>query len=144
MSEKFTKGPWKTEREGIHALILGGDATIVAVRHRLPADVHEANARRIVACVNACEGISTDNLEDNRAVAWLAQRYNEVVQQRDELLKALTFYAEGSHFIQHDPEAWDTVSGEPQNFREDEANTATVEDGSVARAAIAKATGEKA
>ena len=144
MSEKYTRGPWKTEGEGIHALIRGGDATIVAVRHRLPADVHEANARRIVACVNACEGISTENLEDNRAVAWLAQRYNEVVQQRDELLKALTFYAEGNHFIQHDPEAWDTVIGEPQNFREDEANTATVEDGSVARAAILKATGEQA
>ena len=66
------------------------------------------------------------------------------IKQRDELLKALTFYAEGNHFIQHDPEAWDTVSGEPQNFREDEANTATVEDGSIARTAIAKATGEQA
>ena len=89
MSEKFTKGPWKTEREGIHALIRGGDATIVAVRHRLPADVHEANARRIVACVNACEGISTENLEDNRPVKWVIQQYNNVVKQRDELLKAL-------------------------------------------------------
>ena len=89
MSEKFTKGPWKTEREGINALIRGGDATIVAVRHRLPADVHEANARRIVACVNACEGISTENLEDNRPVKWVIQQYNNVVKQRDELLKAL-------------------------------------------------------
>ena len=89
MSEKFTKGPWETEREGIHALIRGGDATIVAVRHRLPADVHEANARRIVACVNACEGISTENLEDNRPVKWAIQQYNNVVKQRDELLKAL-------------------------------------------------------
>ena len=89
MSEKYTRGPWKTEGEGIHALIRGGDATIVAVRHRLPADVHEANARRIVACVNACEGISTENLEDNRPVKWLAQQYNEVIKQRDELLEAL-------------------------------------------------------
>ena len=89
MSEKYTRGPWKTEGEGIHAIIRGGDATIVAVRHRLPADVHEANARRIVACVNACEGISTENLEDNRPVKWAIQQYNNVVKQRDELLKAL-------------------------------------------------------
>ena len=89
MSEKYTRGPRKTEGEGIHAIIRGGDATIVAVRHRLPADVHEANARRIVACVNACEGISTENLEDNRPVKLAIQQYNNVVKQRDELLKAL-------------------------------------------------------
>lgn len=29
-----------------------------------PYEVHEANARRIVAAVNACEGISTPALED--------------------------------------------------------------------------------
>jgi hypothetical protein len=36
----------------------------------------------------------------------------------------------------HDSSAWDTVSGEPQNFYEDESNTATVEDGSVAKLAL--------
>lgn len=49
------------------------------------------------------------------------------------LRKALQFYAEGHHFVKHDPSAWDTVSGEPMNFEEDEANTATVEDGSIAK-----------
>lgn len=39
-----------------------------------------------------------------------------------------------------EPNEWrDTVSGEPQNFLEDAANTATVETGSVARAATAAA-----
>lgn len=52
------------------------------------------------------------------------------------LLEVLRFYAEGHHFIRHDTDAWDTVSGEPQNFLEDEANTATVEDGSLAKAAL--------
>lgn len=55
------------------------------------------------------------------------------------LIAALRFYADGHHFVRHDETAWDTVSGEPQNFLEDEANTATVEDGSVAKAAIASA-----
>lgn len=53
------------------------------------------------------------------------------------LRKALQFYADGNHFVRHDSSVWDTVSGEPANFYEDEANTATVEDGSIARAALA-------
>ena len=57
------------------------------VQHSIPTAV--SNARRIVACVNACEGISTENLEDNRPVKWVIQQYNNVVKQRDELLKAL-------------------------------------------------------
>ena len=56
------------------------------------------------------------------------------------LLEALRFYADRNHFILSDDSAWDTVSGEPQNFWCDEAGTATVEDGSIARAAIAAAT----
>ena len=123
MSEKYTRGPWKTEGEGIHAIIRGGDATIVAVRHRLPADVHEANARRIVACVNACEGISTENLEDNRPVKWLAQQYNEVVKQRDELLEALQALMDDEAPI--DEKHWNDCCDK-------------------ARAAILKATGEQA
>lgn len=54
----------------------------------------------------------------------------------ERLRQALKFYADGDHFIKHQPDAWDTVSGEPANFWEDESNTATVEDGSVAKAAL--------
>ncbi|MGH7292002.1 MAG: hypothetical protein ACREJT_12370, partial [Myxococcota bacterium] len=57
--------------------------------------------------------------------------------EREQLANALRFYAEGDHFTIHDAGAWDTVSGEPQNFFEDEANTATVEDGTVAKMALA-------
>jgi len=56
------------------------------------------------------------------------------------LREALKFYADGKHFIRHDDSAWDTVSGEPQNLYEDESNTATVEDGTFARAALNQAT----
>lgn len=52
-------------------------------------ETNEANARRIVACVNACEGISTENLEQNRPLIWLVQQYNETIRQRNELLLAL-------------------------------------------------------
>lgn len=50
-----------------------------------------------------------------------------------ELEEALAFYAERKHFNIDDEYAWDTVSGEPPNFWCDEAGTATVEDGSVAK-----------
>lgn len=50
-----------------------------------------------------------------------------------ELEEALRFYATGEHFVLCDRNAWDTVSGEPPNFWCDEAGTATVEDGTVAR-----------
>lgn len=56
----------------------------------------------------------------------------EIARLRD----ALQFYARRDHFQLHEPNAWDTVSGEPANFYEDESNTATVEDGSVAKAAL--------
>ena len=102
----------------------------------------DANARRIVACVNACAGIGTGHLE-KYGLPDFAQKISDLVQQRDELLAALEFYAERHHFILHDANAWETVSGEPQNFQEDEANTATVEDGSVAKAAISRVKGEQ-
>ncbi|WP_265436054.1 hypothetical protein [Aeromonas media] len=41
--------------------------------------------RRIVACVNFCAGISTENLEENEKLLWLAERYNETKSQRDAL-----------------------------------------------------------
>lgn len=53
-----------------------------------------------------------------------------------QLEDALKFYADGCHFQMHDESAWETVSGEPPNFYEDESNTATVEDGSVAKMAL--------
>ncbi|TFW15909.1 hypothetical protein [Duganella callida] len=56
----------------------------------------------------------------------------------DEVIDALTFYADGNHFARHAPDAWDTVSGEPSNFLEDRSNTATVEDGWIAKAALEK------
>lgn len=51
--------------------------------------VDQEFARRLVACWNACEGITTDNLEANLPVKELATRYNANLRQRDELLARL-------------------------------------------------------
>lgn len=58
---------------------------------------------------------------------------------RADLIAALTFYANGDHFAKADDDAWDTVGGEPQNYWCDEAGTATVEDGTLARLTLSGA-----
>lgn len=57
----------------------------------------------------------------------------EMLELAAKVEEALEFYAEGEHFIRVDPNAWDTVSGEPVNLWKDAANTATIEDGTIAR-----------
>ena len=52
------------------------------------------------------------------------------------LVEALVYYANGDHMLLADPDAWDTCSGEPLNFLHDEAGTASVEDGTIAKAAL--------
>lgn len=49
-------------------------------------DNDEANARRLVAAWNACDGVSTDNLENNLPVKELAHRYNAALAERDSIL----------------------------------------------------------
>ena len=53
------------------------------------------------------------------------------------LREGLRWYAEGSHFMMAVQDAWDTVSGEPQNWWGDEAGTAMVEDGRHAKLVLA-------
>lgn len=64
-------------------------------------DELEANSRRIVACVNACEGISTENLEDNKPIIELANDYNAVLKQRDMLLDVLSKTADDLAYVAH-------------------------------------------
>lgn len=53
LAERATPGEWRVDGEDLRALVRGADLTIVAVRHRLHAELHEANAALIVAAVNA-------------------------------------------------------------------------------------------
>lgn len=52
---------------------------------------------------------------------------------RADLLAAVQFYADREHVIWTEESAWDTVSGEPQNWWCDEAGTAMIEDGTLAK-----------
>lgn len=68
------------------------------------------------------------------------QRLAAAEQRNAALETALNFYADGDHLLLADPDEWDTCSGEPINWLHDAAGTASVEDGSVAKQALAKPT----
>lgn len=53
------------------------------------SDEQRENARRIVACVNACRGLPTDELEQKGLVAAVGSELLEFDQLRYELLEAL-------------------------------------------------------
>jgi hypothetical protein len=66
------------------------DTKLMHIKESYEIDV--LNARRIVACVNACAGIDTEYLEAMRNTTILKNsegKYKELLQQRDELLAAL-------------------------------------------------------
>lgn len=50
----------------------------------------EEVVERAVACWNACESVSTENLEANLPVKELADRYNAALRQNAELLAVLS------------------------------------------------------
>lgn len=84
-----TQEPWNTNGDPI---VFDATGVVAFTDTRTNLDkVNKANARRIVACVNACAGISTEALEDScqpALSAWKLQK--EIIeQQRDELLTVL-------------------------------------------------------
>ncbi len=61
--EGFTQTPWRASRSGSSTIIAGDiNGTVIAetTGYMLP---RLANARRIIACVNACAGLSTAEIE---------------------------------------------------------------------------------
>ncbi len=102
MSEQ-TKEPWIYELPNVNfeGLIMGRHGGVV-----FDGDFTEANARRIVACVNACAGVPTEWLENEKSPVFLGapigDRFRELEQQRDELVEALSAYpTHGEYFLEH-------------------------------------------
>lgn len=92
MSQQHTPEPWEVSAlgGGLHA----NDVPICQFFNDCGDDFqnHEANARRIVACVNACAGIPNEQLEcDNIEFVRIFNERNHLKQQRDELHKALQY-----------------------------------------------------
>ena len=92
---KHTPEPWRVGRPG--AVVSdtpvpemgGSDAVEYYGGHLIGESIIEANARRIVACVNACRGLGTDELEQHGLVSAVGTELLELEKQRDELLETL-------------------------------------------------------
>lgn len=115
MSAQHTPTPWRHNVEGYpEAGIKGANGRNIAHTWNVGAsqpksadalkkrtEEDRANARRIVACVNACEGIATERLEDlgrplmqhligcDERAARQVKEAAALTAQRDELLAAL-------------------------------------------------------
>ncbi len=94
MSEQHTPTPWGFSRDDENGVEFNitSDKWYVAVCCDEPGNgTSQSNARRVVACVNACAGIPTDDLEQcpSGGLFHIADHANELVKQRDELLAAL-------------------------------------------------------
>ncbi|AJQ53978.1 TPA: hypothetical protein F3L15_09515 [Aeromonas hydrophila] len=85
MTIKHTPEPWHECAEGKCGCgqILGPESVYIATVK------DPATRRRIVACVNACRGLPTDELEQKGLVAAVGTQLLEADQLRDELLAAL-------------------------------------------------------
>ena len=88
MKTEHTSEPWRVGRRGNDVVGSNGLGDTVAMMIDCDSDEQtHANARRIVACVNACEGIGTEYLEHFGGTSF--NDFKRVKGQRDELLAAL-------------------------------------------------------
>src|SRR5574343_770357 len=63
MQDQHTQEPWYASKEDGNWRVMAADENGGYTLADMYCDDQEANARRIVACVNACTGIETDKLE---------------------------------------------------------------------------------
>ncbi len=93
MEQQHTQEPWfiGTPPPNGEQTIGTHYGLMVAVATTGASVSSEANARRIVACVNACAGISNDVLEQYAALMPAVEHCKELEKQRDELLAELEF-----------------------------------------------------
>lgn len=96
MSE-ITKGPWivSDSRPNDYALSIHGAQTgdsgfpvVADVCERTVNGTHQSNARRIVTCVNACEGLPQDALDGGWTAAGISAYAARLEQQNAILLDA--------------------------------------------------------
>lgn len=129
----------------IDALVEALENLLATVRGECPAlldEIRDGDGRLSMQCDEALAQARAEQAEP--VAEGCTPKYAQVLRQANlgyamenhMLREALQFYADREHFNIADSDAWDTVSGEPQNFWCDDAGTATVEDGTVAAMAL--------
>lgn len=91
MNIKHTPEPWQVHQDASGDVFISSAKTSFHIAE-IGSEGDEAvipDARRIVACVNACRGLPTDELEQKGVVAAVGTQLLGLESQRDELLAAL-------------------------------------------------------
>lgn len=84
---EYTKEPWQADRVGDGVMICESSNGLMIEMEF--GDEGIANTRRIVACVNACAGATTESLEKHGFLAMRTKQVMELERQRDDLVAAL-------------------------------------------------------
>lgn len=125
---KHTKEPWNGKP--LNVCFVEFEKLGIAVTIPQYSDEEaKANARRIVACVNACKGLDTEGLERNGLVSAVGYELIGLTKQRDELLAAANAVMEWWEEHQYD------CDGDCNRYSDDPEFVV------LAREAIAKAKG---
>jgi len=78
---EHTKEPWKLQDDGIFVSVVDGDDSMEIIpAMRSNQCLHDF--RRIVACVNACSGIPTDELEVNEYEQYIIETGTQIGELR--------------------------------------------------------------
>ena len=93
-NEKHTQEPWRANDAQADIDGPNGEPVAVCYCNDESGDDAKENARRIVACVNACAGIPTDMLERFNAIVVAMYEVSKIEKQRDTLLAALRYLTE--------------------------------------------------
>ena len=82
---KHTTEPWHVcePTEALHAVRTEAGRIVADVGYSDTDAQNRMNARRIVACVNACAGVTTEELEQGGFVAGLVERLEDAPRWRD-------------------------------------------------------------
>lgn len=85
--QKHTPGPWHIDFDDCEADIHSGFGMVAKTmgHGKEQDDEGRANARRIAACVNACEGVRTEHLENNLPIVELVGRHSEALREIEAL-----------------------------------------------------------
>ena len=124
-NEKHTQEPWRANDAQADIDGPNGEPVAVCYCNDESGDDAKENARRIVACVNACAGIPTDMLERFNAIVVAMYEVSNIEKQRDTLLKLVECISQQTP---EKPDYWSSCSQCEHNISDAEDAIASVKE----------------
>ena len=84
---KHTPEPWDAISDSVMGTLVRSEGLILAKMRTIQGIDHEANAARIVACVNACKGFTEEELE---TLGHYKAFHDTIIAENEQLRKELS------------------------------------------------------